>query len=86
MANPAVFRFVSEITVRSFRDIDWNSYHVDREVATYAGQRPEHGVYTEFAADQHWVAGQQVGTVPLSSDLGTCTPSGKSMRKLEKKF
>ncbi len=31
-------RFVSEITSGSFRDLDWTSYHVDRDVATYAGQ------------------------------------------------
>ncbi len=52
-------RFVREISVRNYRDIDWNSYHVDREVATYAGLLPEQGVYTEFESSD-WLPGQRL--------------------------
>ncbi len=50
---------MDEISGSHFRDLDWMSYHVDREVATYADQVPEHGQYTEFANSQ-WVPGRRL--------------------------
>ena len=53
------YRFVNEISVHSFRDIGWHSYHVDREIATYKGQLPDQGSYTEFK-NTDWLPGQEV--------------------------